>query len=71
VVRSGLQLVLQALIELEAAQRIGAEPYQRSPERTTHRNGVRERILSTKAGDLQLKIPKLRSGSFYPSLLGT
>jgi Transposase, Mutator family len=38
-VRSGLQLVLQALIELEAAQRIGAEPYQRSPERSTHRNG--------------------------------
>ena len=68
-VRSGLQLVLQALIELEAAQRIGAEPYQRSPERTTHRNGARERTLSTKAGDLELRIPKLRSGSFYPSLL--
>jgi putative transposase len=68
-VRSGLQLVLQALIELEAAQRIGAEPYQRSPERSTHRNGVRERTLSTKAGDLELRIPKLRSGSFFPSLL--
>ena len=39
-VRSGLQLVLQALIELEAAQAIGALPYQRSPERTTHRNGA-------------------------------
>ena len=68
-IRSGLQLVLQALIELEAAQAIGAEPYQRSPERTTHRNGVRERVLSTKAGDLQLRIPKLRTGSFFPSLL--
>jgi transposase-like protein len=69
VIRSGMQLVLQALIELEAAQAIGAEPYQRSPERITHRNGVRERVLSTKAGDLQLRIPKLRQGSFHPSLL--
>ncbi len=68
-IRSGLQLVLQALIELEATQAIGAGPYQRSPERTTHRNGARERLLSTKAGDIELRIPKLRSGSFYPSLL--
>ena len=68
-VRSGLQLVLQALIELEAAQAIGAGPYQRSPERSTHRNGHRERLLSTKAGDLELRIPKLRSGTFFPSLL--
>ena len=69
VVRSGLQLVLQALIEMEAAQVVGAAPYQRSPERTTHRNGHRERLLSTKAGDLELRIPKLRQGSFFPSLL--
>jgi putative transposase len=68
-VRSGLQLVLQALIEMEAAQQIGAAPYQRSPERTTHRNGHRDRLLSTKAGDLELRISKLRSGSFFPSLL--
>lgn len=68
-IRSGLQLVLQSLIELEAAQAIGALPYQRSPERITHRNGHRERLLSTKAGDLELQIPKLRSGSFFPSLL--
>jgi len=68
-VRSGLQLVLQSLIELEATQQIGAAHYQRSPERTTHRNGHRERTLSTKAGDLELRIPKLRSGTFFPSLL--
>ena len=61
--------MLQALIELEATQAIGAGPYERSPERTTHRNGARERLLSTKAGDIELRIPKLRSGSFYPSLL--
>jgi transposase-like protein len=68
-VRSGLQLVLQALIELEAAEAIGAAPYERRPERTTHRNGHRARVLSTKAGDVELQIPKLRQGSFFPSLL--
>jgi len=69
VVRAGMQLVAQALIELEAAQQIGAGRYERSPERLTHRNGARERLFSTKAGDLELRVPKLRSGSFYPSLL--
>jgi len=69
VIRSGMQLLLQALIELEAAQAIGAGRYERSAERLTHRNGARERLLSTKAGDLELRIPKLRAGSFYPSLL--
>ena len=69
VIRTGMQLVAQALIELEAAQAIGAGRYERSPERLTHRNGARERVLSTKAGDLDLRIPKLRQGSFYPSLL--
>jgi putative transposase len=68
-VRSGLQLVLQALIELEATQAIGAAPYERRPERTTHRNGHRARLLSTKAGDLELRIPKLRQGTFFPALL--
>jgi putative transposase len=69
VIRAGMQLVAQALIELEAAQAIGADRYERSAERVTHRNGARERLLSTKAGDLELRIPKLRQGSFYPSLL--
>ena len=46
VVRAGMQLVAQSLIELEAAQRIGAGPYERSPERLTHRNGARERLLA-------------------------
>jgi ketosteroid isomerase-like protein len=68
-VRAGMELVAQALIELEAAQAIGAGRYERSPERATHRNGARERLLSTKAGDLELRIPKLRQGSFYPALL--
>jgi transposase-like protein len=69
VVREGLALVLQALIEAEAAQQIGAGRYERSAARTTHRNGSRTRLLSTKGGDVELKIPKLRQGSFSPSLL--
>jgi len=68
-IRKGAELVYQALIEAEATERIGAARYERSEDRTTQRNGHRTRTLSTKAGDLELKIPKLREGVFYPSLL--
>ena len=67
--REAMQLVLQELIELEASQVIGAARYERTEGRSTHRNGSRGRLLSTKAGDVELAIPKLREGSFYPSLL--
>ena len=69
VMRDAMALVLQELIELEASQAIGATRYERSEGRATHRNGSRSRLLSTKAGDVELRIPKLRSGSFFPSLL--
>jgi putative transposase len=69
VVRQALALVLQALIDAEATEVIGADRYQRSQQRTTQRNGSRSRLLSTKAGDVDLKIPKLREGSFFPALL--
>jgi putative transposase len=69
VVREALALVLQALIDAEATEVIGADRYQRSANRTTHRNGSRSRLLSTKAGDVELRIPKLREGSFFPALL--
>ncbi|HZW00814.1 MAG TPA: IS256 family transposase [Candidatus Deferrimicrobium sp.] len=67
--REAMRLVLQELIELEASQAIGATRYERTEERTTHRNGSRSRLLSTKAGDVELHIPKLREGSFFPALL--
>jgi putative transposase len=67
--REAMRLVLQELIELEATQTIGAARYERSEERMTHRNGSRSRLLSTKAGDVELHIPKLREGSFFPALL--
>jgi len=59
----------QALIDAEASAVIGAQRWERSQERTAVRNGSRARVLSTTAGDLELRIPKLRSGSFFPSLL--
>ena len=48
VIREGLALVLQALIDAEATQYIGARPYERSEQRTAHRNGTRSRLLSTR-----------------------
>jgi putative transposase len=69
VIREGLALVLQALIDAEATQHIGAQPYERTDTRTAYRNGSRTRLLSTKAGDVELRIPKLREGSFFPALL--
>lgn len=48
---------------------IGATPYERTPDRLAQHNGHRGRVLSTTAGDLELRIPKLRAGSFFPSLL--
>lgn len=69
VLRDAITLVLQELIELEAAQAIGAARYERTDERTTQRNGSRTRLLSTKAGDVDLHIPKFREGSFLPILL--
>lgn len=69
VVRRGVELMLQALIDAEATDRIGAERFERTTSRTTQRNGTRDRLLSTKAGDVDLKIPKLREGSFFPSIL--
>jgi putative transposase len=67
--REAMRLVLQELIEAEATQVIGAARYERTEERMTHRNGSRPRLLSTKAGDVELHIPKLREGAFFPALL--
>lgn len=68
-VRELAQVGLQALIEAEASAVIGAGRYERTGDRVTERNGHRPKVLSTKAGDLHLEIPKLREGSFFPSLL--
>ncbi|MFJ6121588.1 IS256 family transposase [Streptomyces sp. NPDC092129] len=63
------QRILQELIEAEATAHIGAEPGEHAETRTTWRNGHRDKVLTTQAGDLDLAIPKIRTGSFFPSLL--
>src|ERR1700754_5281866 len=68
-VRHAAETIYQALIEAELTAVIGAGLHERSAERTNHRNGHRARTLTTTAGDLELRIPKLRTGSFFPSLL--
>ena len=64
-----LGAALQEMIEAELTARIGAESGERSPARTVQRNGHRPTLLSTPAGDIEVGIPKLRKGSFFPELL--
>jgi len=68
-IRQLAEWMMQQLVEAEATDKIGAGRYERTEERVTERNGYRPRVLSTKAGDLALRIPKLREGSFFPSIL--
>ena len=67
--RTLLGTILQALVEAEATAHVGAGPHERTDSRTTQRNGHRDKTVSTTAGDLTVRIPKVRSGSFFPSLL--
>jgi putative transposase len=67
-IRQAAETIYQA-IEAELSSVIGAAPHQRTDTRNGHRNGHRLRTLSSSAGDLELRIPKLRAGSFFPSLL--
>jgi putative transposase len=68
-IKQAATTIYQALIEAELSSVIGAGLHERSDSRITHRNGHRPKTLTTTAGDLQLQIPKLRTGSFFPSLL--
>jgi len=68
-IRVATETLYQELIDAEATAFIGAAPFERTGERTTHRNGTRQRTLTTTAGELDLRIPKLRAGTFFPALL--
>src|SRR3982751_4035742 len=68
-VKVAARTIYQALIDAELTSVIGAGPWEHSAERSGLRNGYRSRVFSTAAGDLELSIPRLRSGSFFPSLL--
>ena len=60
---------LQRLMEFEVDSLIGAGRHERSDERTTYRNGHRDRQSETRLGTLDLKIPKLRQGTYFPAFL--
>jgi len=67
--QEGLQRLTQTVIELEAAEQIGAGHYERTPKRRTYRNGHRDRVWETRVGEIPLRIPKVRDGTYFPSLL--
>ncbi len=65
--RESLLWVVQQLMEAEVSELIGAERGERSEERLAHRNGYRSRPWQTRAGEIELAIPKIRRGSYFPS----
>ena len=68
-VRESVRMVTQERIEAETAERIGAGRNERTDTRVNDRNGTRARLVTTQAGDVGLRIPKLRKGSFFPVIL--
>ena len=67
--RAVAEAVLQLLMEADVEGLIGAGRHERSPERLNYRNGFRDRALDTRLGTLQLRVPKLRQGSYFPPFL--
>jgi transposase-like protein len=67
--REGVRVLTQALMEAEVSAHLHAERHERTAERTGQRNGYRERQWDTRVGTLDLKVPRVRDGSYYPALL--
>ena len=67
--REALRVLVEEIMDAEVSARTGAEYGERSPERVTQRNGYRSRAWDTRVGTMELHIPKLREGSYFPSLL--
>ena len=68
VVRESLTWTCEQLMEAEVSESIGVERAERAPgERLAHRNGYRPRRWDTRAGELELAIPKIGRGSYFPS----
>ena len=67
--RETLQVVLQAVMHADVSQQIGADLHEHTPERLAYRNGYRPRRWDTRAGTIDLRIPKLRQGSYLPTFL--
>lgn len=67
--REAAELVVRLLMDAEVSEQIGAERYERSETREAQRNGYRDRNWETRLGDVRVRIPKLRQGTYYPSFL--
>ena len=67
--REGVKLLAQELMEAEVSGHLGAEKHERTPLRQGQRNGYRERTWDTRVGTIELQVPRVRDGSFFPSLL--
>src|ERR1017187_3891124 len=60
---------LREIMQLEYEQHVGAGRYARSEERLDRRNGTRQRVFDTRMGSIDLQIPRLREGTYFPSFL--
>jgi putative transposase len=69
VLREGVRVLAEALMDLEVEQHVGAARHERTPERSGHRNGSRERAWDTRVGTIALRVPRVRDGSYFPSML--
>jgi putative transposase len=69
VIRESVRAVAQELMQAEVSELIGAGHGERTEDRATHRNGYRPRRWDTRAGEIELQIPKIRQGSYFPSFL--
>ncbi len=67
--REGVRVLSQALMELEVSEQLGAGKHERTEGRKGYRNGYREREWDTRVGTVELAVPKVRDGSYFPSLL--
>jgi putative transposase len=69
VLREGVRVLAQALLEVDVEQHLGAARHERTAGRTGYRNGYRERAWDTRVGTIALQVPRVRDGSYFPGLL--
>ena len=67
--REALRVLVEGIMDAEVSAQICAQHGERNRERITHRNGYRSRAWDTRVGSMELRIPKVREGSYFPSLL--
>jgi putative transposase len=65
----GVRMLSQTLMEMEVEEHVGAGRHERSSGRTGQRNGYRQRSWDTRVGTVELRVPRVRDGGYFPSLL--